>query len=46
MANITHNISAFNDIIGAISMDITLKKQQEILSVKEETVSDIEHFLK
>ncbi len=46
MENITHNISAFNNLVGDASMEITLQKRQEILSVKEETVSDIEHFLK
>jgi hypothetical protein len=46
MANITHNISAFNDLVGAASMEITLQKRQEIFSVKEETESGFVKILK
>jgi hypothetical protein len=46
MANIAHNISAFNDLVGAASMEITLQKRQEILSVKEDTESGFVKFLK
>ncbi len=46
MANIAHNVSAFNDLVGAASMEITLQKRQEILTVKEETESEFVKFLK
>ncbi len=46
MANIAHNISAFNDLVGAASMEITLQKRQEILSVKEDTESSFVMLLK
>ena len=46
MANIAHNVSAFNDLVGAASMEITLQKREEILSLKEETVLGFVKFLK
>ena len=46
MANIAHNVSAFNDLVGSASIDITLHKRQEILSVKQETESGFVKFLK
>ena len=46
MANIAHNTSAFNDLVGAASMEITLQKRQEILSLKEDTESSFVMLLK
>jgi hypothetical protein len=45
MANIANNKSTFNDLVGSASMEITLQKRQEILSVKKETEASFVKFL-
>ena len=36
MINITHNITAFDDMVSKVAIDIIGKKQQQILNAEKE----------
>jgi hypothetical protein len=46
MANITYNITLFNDLVGAAAVQITLQKRDEILNCKMDAGSNFVTFLK